>query len=65
LSIYGLEWWTKNLDEVLEKFIQAYKGEVDKDFWKFIYKYYHGGASGGAPTVDGWFLMFIPYIEER
>ena len=44
LAEYGLEWWVPNIVEVLNKLIQAYKGENDKAFWKFIYKYYSGGS---------------------
>lgn len=64
LGKYGLQWWTNNLDEILQKFINTYEGEADVNFWKFIYKYYRGG-SGTKPTVDGWILNFIPYIKGK
>jgi len=62
LSDYQLEWWTENLIEILDKFINAYKGEVDEDFWKHIYKYYSGN-SGESPSINGWILNFVPYVE--
>ena len=36
-----------------------------KDFWKHIFKYYYGGGSGVNPSVDGWIINFIPYIDNK
>ena len=44
--------------------IQAYKGERDQLFWKYIFKYYEGG-SGSNAHVDGWVVTFIPYLENQ
>jgi len=57
-----LEWWTKNLSEILDKFIKAYEGEIDNSFWKYIFKYYEG-SSGENDHINGWILNLIPYID--
>ena len=62
LDQYGLEWWTPTLFEIADKFIETYRGNVDKNFWNFIFKVY-GSGSGVDPRVDGWVLNFIPYID--
>lgn len=67
LDGYGLDWWTPTLLEILDKIIETYKdeGNVDKDFWKHIYKYYYGGGSGVNPSIDGWIINLIPYIDDK
>lgn len=66
LNEYGLDWWTPTLIEILDKIIATYKEEnVDKDFWKHIFKYYYGGGSGVNPSVDGWIVNLIPYIDNK
>lgn len=40
LKEYGLGWWTINLVEILNKIIESIDGKVDKNFWKYIFKYY-------------------------
>jgi len=64
LNVYGLEWWTKHVIEILDKFFKAFEGEVDEQFWKYIFKYYKG-TSGYQDTIDGWILTFIPYIGKH
>ena len=42
LSEYGFDWWLTSIGECLLKIIDSYEGNVDKDFWKYIYKFYPG-----------------------
>lgn len=65
LNKFDLEWWTKNLLEIIDKIIDSYEGNVDKKFWKCIFKYYSGGGSGVNPSVDGWIINFIPYLNDK
>ena len=52
--------------EILDKIISSYEGEVDELFWKYIYKFYRGGSSGGPESVvNGWIVTFIPYFHEE
>ena len=52
--------------EILDKIIDTYTEEnVDPKFWKYIFKYYPGGGSGVNPSMDGWIINFIPYIDDK
>ena len=64
LSRYELKWWTDELVPLLEQFVEASKGEVDKKFWQNMFKY-HSQKKYGAPNIiDGWFVKFFPYDED-
>ena len=65
LNEYDLKWWTKSILEIIDKIIESYKGNVDKDFWKYIFKHYIGAGSGVNPSVDGWIINFIPYLNDK
>ena len=62
LEKYDLEWWTKDLIPVLEKFVEASKGKTDIEFWGQMYKSFGGS---GAPLIDGWILKFFPYLKDK
>ena len=38
LKEYKLEWWISQLEPLLEEFVKASKGEVNKDFWRNMFK---------------------------
>ena len=38
LKKYKMDWWIKKLEPILQEFVQASKGKVNKSFWKKIYK---------------------------
>jgi hypothetical protein len=59
LTQYDLGWWIPHLLPVLDQFIAASSGKVNKKFWSSLYKIAH--ASGGD-RVTGWILKFFPYI---
>ena len=46
LETYEFGWWTDNVVEIIDKIIETYEGNPDKDFWKYIYKYYGSNGSG-------------------
>lgn len=60
ISEFNLEWWTKHLLPIIDNFIDASKGNINKPFWESIYKL--GGGSGG-PFITGWIAAFIPYLQ--
>lgn len=60
LSKFDLEFWISKLLPVLDKFIEAASGKIDKTFWDCCYKA-HSGGSGVATTVKGWVTLFYPY----
>jgi len=53
-----LEWWTKHLIPIIDKFIEASnpKNDVDYKFWKDLIK--HDSQSGGD-TIDGNLARFV------
>ena len=62
---YELEWWTSSLIPILQQFVNASKGNIDKEFWQGIYKYVPpGGGSGAVPKINGWIIKFFPYIRK-
>lgn len=64
LRKYKLDWWIDELEPLLEKFVSASKGDIDKEFWRNMFKY-HTEDTYGAPTIiDGWIVKFFPYDKE-
>lgn len=68
LEKYGLGWWTSELKPVLQEFVKASQGKINRKFWQRIVKVRSvkelkgGGCSGEKPTtLDGWFLSFFPF----
>jgi len=62
LGQYDLKWWTKELEPVLEQFVAASKGKVDKGFWQNMYQQQRVGAGCGTKSVvTGWITKFFPY----
>ncbi len=71
LRKYNLDWWVDDLVPILNEFINASKGNINKVFWQNIVKkdrpekYVGGGCSWDRPTeLDGWFLKFMPYDKK-
>lgn len=67
LSAYGLEEWTKSLDNVLRQILATAEGRPNPLFWKSMVKQYRPDEmQGGAcdmrkPTeLDGWLLKLFP-----
>jgi len=60
LSTYGLDEWYKGLDPVLEEFVKASEGEINKSFWQAIYK---ESIHYNAFYISGWIWKFFPYIR--
>jgi len=62
LEKYELGWWTKELEPVLQEFVNASQGKINKKFWLNIFneKHYSQG-SGSASRIDGWIVKFFPY----
>ncbi|WP_300602976.1 DUF4419 domain-containing protein [Niabella sp.] len=64
LKKYDLEWWLKELDPVLTQFIATSKGQVDKDFWRNLFKVHKAGKPYQSDKIDGWFVKFFPYTRD-
>jgi hypothetical protein len=61
LRKYKLDWWIDEIEPLLEKFVSASKGDIDKDFWKNIFKYHTEKVYGAPKKIDGWIVKFFPY----
>ncbi len=70
LSKYGLEKWSKELDEILTEFVKASEGNPNQAFWQDIVKktrvdelkskvYCGMYDEKGTTKLDGWFLRFF------
>lgn len=61
LGGYGLGWWTKELEPLLEEFVRASQGDVDKKFWRNMFKCHTPKIYGAPRVIDGWIVKFFPY----
>ena len=60
LEQYDFKWWTDELKPILDQFVSAASGNVDRHFWSRIYK--QTNASGG-PYISGWIVNLFPYLK--
>lgn len=61
LDNFGLKWWTGVLRPILDEFITATQGKVNRRFWQSIYKDNRGS---GGPYTTGWITAFFPYLKD-
>jgi Domain of unknown function (DUF4419) len=61
-SRFDLAWWVEPLQPVLEQFVAAAEGKVNRKFWDSIYKW-QGPRGSGSPYVSGWVLKLFPYLD--
>jgi hypothetical protein len=64
-SRFDLAWWVEPLEPILEQFVAAAEGQVDRRFWGSIYKWNDSEESGGMPHVSGWIQKFFPYLNSH
>lgn len=71
LRRYEMDWWVDEMLPVLEKIKRASEGEVDKKFWRGMFKLHEeqrDGDCGGTDTYDifdGWVVKFYPYYDDK
>ena len=70
---FGLEWWTTQLEPILQEFVEAAKGNPNLSFWKSIVKKNRPDEIVGRrcipegpplTKIDGWILKFFPYCQD-
>ncbi|MGB1241336.1 MAG: DUF4419 domain-containing protein [Chitinophagales bacterium] len=61
LKKYGLEEWVNKLMPLLKEFVAVYKGNIDKVFWRNMFKVHTLEDYGDPKRIDGWILNFYPY----
>jgi len=59
---FDLGWWLEALDPVLAQLEATARGDVDRDFWRRLYKVEHG--SGGDRST-GWFNTLFAYVGDQ
>jgi hypothetical protein len=64
LGEYDLKWWTNELEPILEEFMNASKGNIDKKFWRNMFKYHSQKKYGAPKIIDGWIVKFFPYDKD-
>lgn len=72
LDDLGLDWWRKQLEPVLDEFVNASEGKVNRRFWLNMVKQIkpdeskHGGCLSiySPAEYDGWFTVFFPFYED-
>ena len=62
LAQFDLQWWIDPLKPILDQFVAAVEGHIDKSFWSSIYK--QTGGSGG-PFISGWIVTLFPYMDTQ
>ena len=61
---YELSWWIDSLEPLLKEFIKASKGQIDKNFWRNMFKYHTLKVYGSPKVIDGWIVKFYPYNND-
>lgn len=64
LGKYDLKWWTNELEPILKEFLNASKGDIDKKFWRNMFKYHSQKKYGASKIIDGWIVKFFPYDKD-
>jgi Domain of unknown function (DUF4419) len=62
LAQFELDWWIRELIPILEQFIAAASGKIDRSFWQSMYKW---NSKSGGSYITGWIVMFFPYIIKK
>lgn len=55
--------WIPHLKPVLDEFVDAYKGNVNYEFWQRMVKKMEWGASGQTTFLSGWVNNLYPYLN--
>jgi hypothetical protein len=59
LERFDLTWWVGPLRPILQQFVAAAEGNVDRQFWTSIIKWQ---AQSGSSPVSGWVIRLFPYL---
>ena len=49
------------LRPILRQFVRASQGDVDRPFWRSLYKL---NDQSGSPMITGWITAFFPYLKD-
>jgi len=72
LDDLNLDWWRKELEPVIDEFVNASEGKVNREFWLNMVDQYapekrsepRCGSNGIIPAqYNGWFTVFFPFMK--
>lgn len=58
---FEMDWWTGKIERIMKEFVRASRGNVNKDFWREMFKYHTSEVYGKPGVIDGWIATFFPY----
>jgi len=61
LNAYDLQFWTDELKPIIQEFIHAFDGKVNRPFWQRMYKYKEAYMQ---LQMNGWLSKFFPYFTD-
>ncbi len=61
LGDYDLKWWTDELEPILNEFVKTSQKNVNKVFWRNMFKCHSQKKYGAPKIIDGWIVKFFPY----
>lgn len=64
LGAFELQWWIDELMPLLDEFVEASKGKVNKRHWRKMFKWHSKKEYGAPKIIDGWIVKFFPYDKD-
>ena len=64
LKQFRLDWWVDELVPIIQEFVHAFQGKINKEFWMNMFKIHTEDSYGHPKTVDGWITHFYPYDRD-
>ena len=61
IAKYDLQWWTSKLTPIIDEFINAKKGIINKQFWLNTLRRKPSRGPYRPGYIDGWLCTFFPY----
>lgn len=60
LAHFEMDWWLSSLRPILDHFVRAADGDIDREYWQNIYKL---KKAYGWERINGWIGRLIPYLR--
>jgi len=61
LRKFKMGWWVDKLEPIIQEFVLASRGTVNKNFWMNMFKEHTLEEYGSPKYIDGWITKFYPY----
>ena len=63
IAKYDLEWWVSKLVPVLQEFVNAKRGHINKSFWMKFVRRKEGSGYYDPSVYNGHFTVFFPFTN--